>query len=84
MFYITITNVPPKATDDDIYKALGEADFARSFPIQNKEGWFDLQFFDRREVFRAVEERSEKLMGNEFELLLSAFIRRKTYRERSA
>ncbi len=78
MFYITLFNVNPNADETMIFDALGNTDIIKIFPIDDIPNAFDIQFFDRKEVYKTLETRAKEIDGMEFEIKLSRLIRQET------
>ncbi len=81
MFYITMSNVSPGADEAMIFEALGHTDIIKIFPIEDAPNTYDIQFFDRKEVYKTLETRAKDIEGVEFELKLSTLTRRETHEE---
>lgn len=75
IFYITLTNVHPNANEEIIFDALGNTDIIRIFPIEDTPNSYDIQFYDRKEIYKSLEERKKDIDGVEFEIKLSGLIR---------
>lgn len=75
IFYITIANVHPDANEEMIFDALGNTDIIRIFPIEDTPNSYDIQFYDRKEIYKSLEERKKDIDGVEFKIKLSRLIR---------
>lgn len=78
IFYITLFNVNPSADEAMIFDALGNTDIIKIFPVEDIPNAYDIQFFDRQEVYRTLEMREKAIDGVEFEIKLSRLTRQET------